>query len=147
MPVEATPPEELALMPRWRPSPPPGLSLSWADKSDSPPPDQVNWPMSIPLGVQLEFASLGSIQVTVSHFFSDGWGALWAPVPESCPDIPDPGTPTLGPAWTPGSSWPWRDLNKCKALYLLHKWLQHSCTPKRWPGMCCECALVHDQSK
>ena len=36
-PGEATPPEELALVPRLRPSPPSGFSLSWADESDPSP--------------------------------------------------------------------------------------------------------------
>ena len=60
-PEEATPPEEPTLVPRWRPSPPPGFSLQWADKSDSPPQEQADWPMNIPLGSQVSFASLGSI--------------------------------------------------------------------------------------
>ena len=67
-PGEVAPPEELALVPRWRPLALPGFSLSWADESDSPPPEQEDWPMSIPLATQLDFASLGSIQVTILHF-------------------------------------------------------------------------------
>ena len=64
-PGEATPPEELTLVPRQRPQPPPGFSLSWADESDSPPPEQADWPMSIPQGLTV---SMRSIQVIISHF-------------------------------------------------------------------------------
>ena len=55
-------------MPRQRPLHPPDFFLSWADESDSPPLEQADWPMSIPPGAQLDFISLGSIQVTISHF-------------------------------------------------------------------------------
>ena len=71
-PEEAAPPKELTLVPRWRPPAPPGLSLSWADESDSPTPEKADWPMSIPLEAQLDFASLGSIQVTILHFAVKG---------------------------------------------------------------------------
>ena len=67
-PEVATPSEDLTLVPRWRPPPPSGFSLQWADESNSPPLGQVHWPMNVPLGSQLDFASLGSIQVTISHF-------------------------------------------------------------------------------
>ena len=67
-PVEAAPPEELALMPRWRPPSPPGLSLTWADEHETPQPEWANWPLSIPPGAPLDFTSLRSIQVTISHF-------------------------------------------------------------------------------
>ena len=68
-PEEAAPQEELTLLPRWRPLPTPGFSLLWVDKSDSLPPGQEDWPMNVPWGVQLDFASLGSIQVTSSLSF------------------------------------------------------------------------------
>ena len=46
----------------------PRFTLFWADESSSPPWEEANWPMSIPLGAQLDFASLGSLQVTISHY-------------------------------------------------------------------------------
>ena len=49
-PGEATPPEELTLVPRWRPLPLPGFSLSWADESNPSPLEQADWPMNIPQG-------------------------------------------------------------------------------------------------
>ena len=67
-PGEATQPEGLTLVPRQRLLPPPAFSLLWADESDPPPLVQAGWPMHIPQGAQLDFASLGSIQVTLSHF-------------------------------------------------------------------------------
>ena len=42
----------------------PGFSLLWADGSDALPLEQAGWSMHI----QLDFASLGSMQVTLSHF-------------------------------------------------------------------------------
>ena len=67
-PGEAATPEELTLVPRWRPLAPPGFSLSWVDESGSPLPQQADWPMSVPLGAQLDCASLDSLQVTILHF-------------------------------------------------------------------------------
>ena len=58
-PEEAVPPGELTFVPRWRPLTPPGFTLLWVDESDLSPPEQADWPMRIPLGVQLVFASLG----------------------------------------------------------------------------------------
>ena len=58
-PEEAAPWKELTLVPRQRPPPPPGFSLQWADESDSTPLEQMDWPMNIPLGFQLNLASLG----------------------------------------------------------------------------------------
>ena len=53
--------------------------------------------MNVPWGAQLDFASLGYLQVTISHFP--------VPVPDYCPDVPDLGSPTIGPAHTPASAW------------------------------------------
>ena len=30
--------------------------------------EQADWPMNVPLGAQLDFASLESLQVTISHY-------------------------------------------------------------------------------
>ena len=59
-PGEAAPPEELTLVLRQSPLLPPCFYLSWADGSDSLPPEQVDWPLSKPPGAQLDFASLES---------------------------------------------------------------------------------------
>ena len=67
-PEEAVPPEELTLVPSQRPLAPPGFSLLWVDELGSPTPEQVDWPMSGPLEAQLDFASLGCLQVTILHF-------------------------------------------------------------------------------
>ena len=45
-----------------------GFSFQWADESDSSLPEQADRPMNLPWVAQLDFASLGSIQVTISHF-------------------------------------------------------------------------------
>ena len=67
-PEEAAPPEELTLVPTQRPLPSPGFSLPWMDGSDLPQPEQADWPMNVHSGAQLDFASLWSIQVIISHF-------------------------------------------------------------------------------
>ena len=67
-PEKAEPVEEHALVPRQRALEPLAFPSHGVDESDSPPPEPVDWPMSISLGAQLDFASLGSIQVTISHF-------------------------------------------------------------------------------
>ena len=67
-PEEAAQPEEFALVLRSRPLAPLGFTLSWVDESLPPPQEEADWPMSIPLGTQLDFASLGSLQVTISHY-------------------------------------------------------------------------------
>ena len=67
-PEEAAQPMELALVPRKRPPATPGFTLLWADKSGSPPSEQVDRPSSIPLGAQLDFSSLESLQATILHY-------------------------------------------------------------------------------
>ena len=71
-PEETTQPKELTLVPRKRPLVPPGFTLSWADKSGSPPSEQTDWPSIIPLAAQLDFASLDSLQVIISHYPATG---------------------------------------------------------------------------
>ena len=68
-PEEIAQPEEFALVLRRRPLAPPGFIHSWVDKSSSPPPEQADWLMNISLGAQLDFASLESLQVTISHYW------------------------------------------------------------------------------
>ena len=124
-PEEAALPEELALVPRRRLPLPPWFTLSWANESGSPPPKQVNWPLSIPLGAQLDFASLESLQVTISHYPVTGE----VTVPYHCPNVLDPDIHVTGPAQTPRStqflSTDRGALSECNALYLSHKQLIH----------------------
>ena len=72
-------------------------------------------------------------------FSSEWWSMMWVPVPDSYPDIPDPGIPTIGPAWTPRLmgllSTDQGSLNECNALYLTHE--------QKWPEMCCEFIHVY----
>ena len=56
-PKEAGYSEELALVQRRRPLEPPGFTHSWADESGPPPLEDVDWPVSIPLGAQLDLSS------------------------------------------------------------------------------------------
>ena len=67
-PEEAAQPEDFDLVPKRSPLALPGFSRSWANESSSSLPEQADWPMSIPLGAQLDFASLESLQVTISHY-------------------------------------------------------------------------------
>ena len=67
-PEKAAPPEELTLEARQRPLPPPGFTLLCVHESDSSPPEQADWCSSVPPGAKLDFASLESLQVTISHY-------------------------------------------------------------------------------
>ena len=67
-PEEAVHSEKLALVQRRRPLASPGFTLSWADESRPPPLEDAEWPVSIPLGAQLELTSMWSMQVTISHY-------------------------------------------------------------------------------
>ena len=67
-PEEAAKPEHLALVPMKRPPAPPRFTLLQGDESGSPHSEQVDWSSSIPLGTQLDFASLESPQVAISHY-------------------------------------------------------------------------------
>ena len=60
-PEEAAPQEELSLVPRWRPLTTPGLFPHVGRWVWLTPPEQVDWPMNIPLEAQLDFAFLGYI--------------------------------------------------------------------------------------
>ena len=75
-PEEAAQSEELALVQRRRPLAPTGFILSWVDESGPPPIEEAKWPVTIPLGIlwgaQLDHTSLGSLQVTVSHYLVKG---------------------------------------------------------------------------
>ena len=57
-PEEATQSQEFTLVPIQRPMPTPSFTLSWTDKSRPPPLGDADWPMSTPLGFQLDLTSL-----------------------------------------------------------------------------------------
>ena len=67
-PKKAVHSEELTLMQRRRPLVPPGFTLSWAYESSTPPLEDADWLVSLPLGDHLDLTSSGSLQVTVSHY-------------------------------------------------------------------------------
>ena len=96
-PGEAAQPQELTLVPRERPLPPPGFSLWWADESAPPPLEQAGWTMQIPWGAWLDFASLESIWVTLTLPVMDEVHCSVQVL--DC--VPDPGTPTISLAQNP----------------------------------------------
>ena len=124
-PEEAAPPEELALVPRWETTGTPWL-LPVMDR----------WVQFTPTGAgrlahehnpgsPTGFCLIGVHTGDYITFSSDGWGMLWVTVPDCCPNVPDLGTPTIGPAHTPRSTWLWGGaLSKHNALYLIYEWLQ-----------------------
>ena len=57
------------------PPAPPGFIGSWADRSSPPPGEEVDSPVNIPLGAQLDLSSLGSLQVIVSY--NSMMGQVW----------------------------------------------------------------------
>ena len=67
-PQEAAKSEELALVQRRRPRVPPKLTLSWVMSSTYSPQKEMDWPVSITLGAQLDLTSFRSLQVTVSYY-------------------------------------------------------------------------------
>ena len=67
-PEEAVQPEELALVPRRRPPAPPGFTLLWADESEPLPLEGLDWPVSMSIEAQLGLTTVGSLQVTISHY-------------------------------------------------------------------------------
>ena len=95
-PEKATGPEKLILVSRWRPPPPPSFSLQWADESNSSPQEQADWPWVFPR-IPTWFCLLVVHTGEYLTFSSDGPGALWIPIQDHCPDIPDPGAPTILP--------------------------------------------------
>ena len=148
---EAAPQEKLALIPRWRPPPPPWLlSFSGQMSPDSPQPEQADWPMNIPLESLTGFCLHGVHAGDYLTFSSDRWSVhCELPVPGLLPWCPWPGHPyDHGPAHTPRSAWLWGSaLSEFNTLYLIQE-LTISAPrllgPRKWPGMCC--TFVHANS-
>ena len=104
----------------------PGLSLSWADESNSSPPEQVDWPMNVPLGTLLGFAWLGTIQSPyrwLSHIFQ--WQARYivSTSPRPLPWCPWPGHPFNWPSLHSQISFTLRKSSEWTQHYLPNPWV------------------------
>ena len=71
-PEGAVCPEELALVSRRQPHPPPGFALFNMDDPEMPPLEDVYGSLVMPMGSSLDFTAPESLQVTTSHTSGTG---------------------------------------------------------------------------